>query len=385
MYAKKLLTGLLISFSIHCFSQTSYNYILDQISSNNKGLQYMRQSAEAGKTSNKLVNNLKNPSLTYQHKHADDQLSVSQSFDFPTAYYYRSQVNKLKGKQLDALFENYRQDLLLTAKLTCLKIIFLNQQNEVLHTRLQNSLDLAALYQVRVNEGKSNPLDKNKIDLEQINTEANLKTNEAALFAARSELQALNGGIPLEFDFLAYPDTSIGIDTTHLKERYIQSDYEYIAQNIGNQIADKQITVARTNNLPGIELEYKQNIINDHKPGYNIGISVPVFANRNKLKLAKQNQIASELQQEALARNLDSEYDQLIAQYKGLCESLLQFRKLFKTQNNLDIINKYIHSENITMIDYFVELNSYYASLQTLLELENQYQIIISKLEKYKL
>lgn len=385
MRIKIFLAGLLFSFGLSCFSQTSYNYILDQISTNNKGLQYMKQFTDASKTENKLINNLKNPSLTYQHKYADDQFSLSQSFDFPTAYYYRSQVNKLKGKQLEALYKNYKQDLLQTAKLTCLKIIFLNQQNEVLHTRLQNSVGLAALYQVRVTEGKSNPLEKNKIDLEQINTEANLKTNEAALFSARSELQALNGGIPLEFDLLAYPDTTIGIDTSSLKEQYIKSDFEYIAQDLNNKITDKQITVVRSNNLPGIQLEYKQSIINDHKPGYNIGISVPVFANRNKLKLAKQNQIASELQQEALVRNLNAEYDQLLAQYMSLCESLTKFRKLFKTQNNLDIINKYIHSEKITMIDYFVELNSYYSSLQTLLELENQYQITVTKLEKHKL
>lgn len=385
MNCKQYLFTIFITLSLSVHGQTSINYIFSQIEQNNAGLQYMQQASLAAKTGNKTINNLKNPSFSYSHKYHDEQISVSQSFDFPTAYYYRSQVNKLKGKQLDILYEKYRQELLLTAKLTCLNIIFLNQQNEVLHTRHQNAIDLAALYQERVNEGKSNPLEKNKIDLERINTEANLKSIEASLLSARSQLQALNGGIPLEFDLLAYTDTTLDIDMTEAQHQYISSDYQLMAQKITTEINRKEITVTRSNNLPDIEIGIKKNILYDHTPGYSVGLSLPIFENRNKLKQAKLNLSASRLQGENMIRELNSEYEQLAIQYNSLKESLIKFRELFKTQNNLDIINKYIHDENITMIDYFVELNSYYSSLQTLLELENQFQIVVAKLQKYKL
>lgn len=385
MNCKQYLFAIFIILSLSVHSQTSINYIFSQIEQNNAGLQYMQQATLAAKTGNKTINNLKNPSFSYSHKYHDEQISVSQSFDFPTAYYYRSQVNKLKGKQLDVLYEKYRQELLLTAKLTCLNIIFLNQQNEVLHTRHQNAIDLAALYQERVNEGKSDPLEKNKIDLERINTEANLKSVEASLMSARSQLQALNGGIPLEFDLLAYTDTTLDINLSEVQQAFLSSDYKLIAQHLTTEINRKEITVTRTNSLPDIEIGIKKNILYDHTPGYSVGLSLPLFENRNKLKVAKLNLTASKLQGENVARELESECDQLVIQYNSLKESLIQFRRLFKTQNNLDIINKYIHNENITMIDYFVELNSYYASLETLLELENQFQIVSAKLQKYKL
>lgn len=385
MSYRQYIFTLLVSFCISAQSQTSMNYIFSQIEQNNIGLQYMRQATLAGKTGNKTINNLKNPSFSYSHKYRDEQISVSQSFDFPTAYYYRSQVNKLKGKQLDILFDSYRRELLLTAKLTCLNIIFLNQQNEVLQTRHQNAIDLAALYQERVNEGKSNPLEKNKIDLERINTEANLKTIEAELLSARSQLQTLNGGIPLEFDLLAYTDTTLDLNLSEARQAFLSSDYKLIAQHLTTEINRKEITVTRSNSLPDIEIGIKKNILYDHTPGYSVGLSLPIFENRNKLKMAKLNLTASRLQGESMARELESESDQLVIQYNSLKESLIQFRRLFRTQNNLDIINKYIHNENMTMIDYFVELNSYYASLQTLLELENQFQIVSAKLQKYKL
>ncbi|MGL5689284.1 MAG: TolC family protein [Bacteroidales bacterium] len=360
------------------------NYILSEIERNNEMLSSMRSTTEVNKLSAKINNNLYNPSVSYEHK-GGNNFSVSQSFDFPTLYFYRNQLSKLSDKQAVSAYFAFKRELLLQVKLLCLNLIYLNQQDVMLKLRLLNAQILSDMYKERVSKGQASVLEKNKIDLERMNVLTNIESNKAALRNAREQLKAFNGGIPLSMDLLAYTDT-VDIPSHHtLKTCFVQSDEELNMQKWDVAIAKKKITIAKAGSLPKLELQYKQDLFESHIGGISVGMSIPIFANTNKIRLAEESFHASMKKAQSKEQNTDSQFEQLYNDYLRLKESLKNYKDLFKLQNNLDVINKSVKNNEITMLQYFVELNSYYDSYQILLDLENQYQVTIAKLMKFKL
>ena len=53
-------------------------------------------------------------------------------------------------------------------------------------------------------------------------------------------------------------------------------------------------------------------------------------------------------------------------------------------QNNLQLLNKAVIAGQISLIAYFVDVQSYYQSLQNYLQLQNEYQKALAKLYQYK-
>lgn len=366
------------------YSQQSINYILNEVEKHNEMLAGMRSTAEVSKLSAKVNNNLYNPSFSYEHK-AGNNFSVSQAFDFPTLYYYRNQLGKLSGKQAESAYIAFKRELLLEVKLLCLNLVYLNQQNVMLKLRLVNARILSDMYKERLLQGKASVLEKNKIDLERMNVLTNIESNKVALRNAKEQLKAFNGGIPLSLDLLAYTDSIVMPSHHELKSLFLQTDENLNMQKWDVAIAEKQITIAKAGALPKLEIQYKQDIIESHVRGVSLGMSIPIFANSNKVKLAKTAFHASMKKAQSTEQNTDSQFEQLYNDYLRLKESLKNYKDLFKLQNNLDVINSSVKNNEITMLQYFVELNSYYDSYQILLDLENQYQVTVAKLMKYKL
>lgn len=383
-YLKLITLLILLNPLSKTYSQQTINYILSEVEKNNEMLSGMRSATEVNKLSAKVNNNLYNPSVSYEHK-GGNNFSVSQSFDFPTLYFYRNQLSKLSGKQAESAYIAFKRELLLEVKLLCLNLIYLNQQHVMLKLRLLNAQILSDMYKERVNKGQASVLEKNKIDLERMNVLTNIESNKAALRNAKEQLKAFNGGIPLSMDLLAYTDT-VDMPSHHaLKTSFIQSDEELNMQKWDVAIAQKQITIAKAGSLPKLELQYKQDLFDSHIGGISVGMSIPIFANTNRIKLAKESFHASMKKAQSKEQNTDSQFEQLYNDYLRLKESLRNYKDLFKLQNNLDVINKSVKNNEITMLQYFVELNSYYDSYQILLDLENQYQVTIAKLMKFKL
>ncbi len=56
-----------------------------------------------------------------------------------------------------------------------------------------------------------------------------------------------------------------------------------------------------------------------------------------------------------------------------------------KRQKCKDLLNKAIQAGQISMIEYFVDVTTYYQSVQNYLQLQNEYQKVMAQLYKYRL
>lgn len=389
-----ILTIALVSSAMAAGAQTSIEEVLRSVEANNKELQANRQMVTAQKLEAKLDNNLPDPSVSYTHQYGNKEgmgiqgeLVASQSFDFPTVYVQKNKLSKAKGEGFDRQSAEIRQQILLQAKEVCLDLVLLNQQKNLLDIRRQNAEQLSALYETRLQNGDANVLEVNKINLELLNAKNEARMNEAARIAKLHELAMLNGGIEINFTDTAYLPVETPLSFVDLKQEAISADRQLLSLQSEKAAALRQLSVSKSLNLPGFELGYRLNTATggERFNGFLVGISIPLFSNRNHVKQAKAQSLYTDLQLESTTTTIESDLLRLYNQSVALKTSIDEYSEVLKSQNNLVLLNKAIQAGQISMIEYFVDVTTLYQSMQNHMQLQNEYQKVMAQLYKFKL
>ena len=376
-------------------AQTSIEDVLRSVEANNKDLQANSQLVQSQKLEAKLDNNLPDPSVSYSHFWGNKEgmgftgeFVASQSFDFPSVYVRKHKLTKAKSAGLDRQGMAFRQQILLQVKEVCLDLVLLNQQKNLLDTRLRNAEQLSAFYATRLEKGNANILETNKIDLELLNARTEARMNETSRIAKLQELATLNGGIAIEFTDTVYalPDKDV-LSFDELRTEAMQSDPQLQTLRSDQTTALRQVSVNKAKGLPGFELGYRMNPASggERFNGFLVGITIPLFSNRNNVKQAKAQARYTEMQLESASFTVENGLRQLYDQSVSLKKSIDEYKDVLKRQNSLVLLNKAIQAGQISMIEYFVDVTTYYQSVQNYLQLQNQYQKVMAQLYKYRL
>lgn len=385
---------LLASAALSVNGQNSIDAVLRSIEANNKELQANNQLTVSKKLEAKLDNNLPDPSVSYVHQYGNregmgiqGELVASQSFDFPSVYVQKNKLAKSKAASFDRQGAEFRQQILLQAKEICLDLVLLNQQRALLDQRRQNAEQLAELYAMRLETGDANILETNKIDLELLNAKTEARMNESARIAKLQELATLNGGIAIDFTDTTYMSDGDILSFEELRAEAVTSNPQLLTLKSEQVAARRQLSVNKSKSLPGFELGYRMNTATggERFNGFLVGISIPLFSNRNNVKQAKAQALYTDLQLESTTTTVESELHQLYNQSVALKTSMDEYNMVLKSQNSLALLNKAIQTGQISMIEYFVDVTTFYQSMQNYMQLQNEYQKVMAQLYKYKL
>lgn len=389
-----IIIATLASAVLSASGQNSIDEVLRSIEANNKELQANGQLTVSKKLEAKLDNNLPDPSVSYVHQYGNregmgiqGELVASQSFDFPSVYVQKNKLAKSKAASYDRQGAEFRQQILLQAKELCLDLVLLNQQKVLLDQRRQNAEQLSELYAMRLQSGDANILETNKINLELLNAKTEARMNEATRIAKLQELATLNGGIAIEFTDTAYTPVKELLSFEELRSEAITSNPQLLTLKSEQIAAQRQLSVNKSKGLPGFELGYRLNTATggERFNGFLVGVTIPLFSNRNNVRQAKAQSLYTDLQLESTTSTVESELRQLYNQSLALRTSMDEYNAVLKSQNNLALLNKAIQTGQISMIEYFVDVTTLYQSMQNYMQLQNEYQKVMAQLYKYKL
>lgn len=375
-------------------AQNNMADILSCIEANNPQLKAGAQMVLSQKAEVSSQNSLADPTFELEHlwgaQNAGDRkydITVLQSFDFPSLYVQRNRVGNLKRSLYDGQQTLLRQQVLLQAKELCLRIVYLNRCIELSDKRLAAADELARLYRGKLESGDVAILDVNKIEIEQLNvTTANTRLrNELATCLA--QLRALNGGeaLDVELSALTYPEAVLPASFDELKTQALQADLELQLLRQESLIADKSVALNRSGWLPKFELGYRHAYeLGERFNGFAVGVSIPLFANRKKVKMAKAQALAGTFavnnrEQQALAE-LQSAYDEAVTLQRNHARYDLLTR-----QNNLGLLQKALATGKISMVEYLVDATQLYEAFDNRLSLEYEYQLRLARLYKFEL
>lgn len=388
---KKLIITIALCLPIGMQAQ-NIEQVLQSIEQNNKELQSQAQLSKAQKMENRTENNLPDPTVSYSSFYKNGmgpghgtETVVSQGFDFPTQYITRNRQATLENEAIDIQQQAVRRDILLQAKLLCLDLIQLNQENELIQIRMKNANDLQAMYEKRLQTGDANALEVNKVKMERMNVQTEVAQNNAAHRTALQTLLAMNGNLPLEFSATAYPQVKDINDYNTLRDEVIASDLDLQAMGYAARAAEKQVSVDKQNWLPKLQAGFRRNTDSEMSMnGFVIGGSIPLFSNRKKVQIAKAQAISAQLLKEDAQLEKENELMALYNEMKQLKQALDTY-DVPLMHRSLALLKQALEEGQLSLIEYFVEAEGIYKNLQARMQLENQYQKVMANIYKNEL
>lgn len=388
---KKLIITIALCLPIGMQAQ-NIEQVLQSIEQNNKELQSQAQLSKAQKMENRTENNLPDPTVSYSSFYKNGmgpghgtETVVSQGFDFPTQYITRNRQATLENEAIDIQQQAVRRDILLQAKLLCLDLIQLNQENELIQIRMKNANDLQAMYEKRLQTGDANALEVNKVKMERMNVQTEVAQNNAAHRTALQTLLAMNGNLPLEFSATAYPQVKEINDYNTLRDEVIASDLDLQAMGYAARAAEKQVSVDKQNWLPKLQAGFRRNTDSEMSMnGFVIGGSIPLFSNRKKVQIAKAQALSAQLLKEDAQLEKENELMALYNEMKQLKQALDTY-DVPLMHRSLALLKQALEEGQLSLIEYFVEVEGIYKNLQARMQLENQYQKVMANIYKNEL
>lgn len=362
--------------------------VLEQVEQNNRRLQAARELMKAEVLEAKAGNNLGNPEVNYAHlfnsergSQQQSELTVVQGFDFPTAYAARSKAARLQGDAAQCAYDVERRNVLLEAKQLCLDLIGLNREAHLLHLLQTHADSLAHLCEERLQQGDATALEVNRAKLDLMALRTELADNAAAHRAALQRLLAMNANVYIDHLVAdAYPAVPALPDYETLCDHLVPLNRELQQADAATRVAQKEVSVNRQGWLPHLQVGYRRNTApTEEFNGFVVGGSIPLFANKGKVKAARARALSAELQREDVAMNVEAALQALYNEARQVEEAMRTY-DLPLMHRSFDLLGKALHGGELSWHQYFVELEALVRQGQAYLRLENRYHKVLARI-----
>lgn len=374
-------------------AQQPIDAVLQQIERNNTTLEALRKQTEADKLQNKTGITLPDPEVSFDYLWGDPSaignrkdFGVSQSFDIATIAGSRRRVADAQNGLLDVEYRAGRMAVLLEARQACIQLIYYNALKAELEQRLAHAQAVADFYDRQLADGNANRLEVNKARLSLSVAQGELRRNEVERANLLSELQRLNGGEPVAFEQAAYAQPVLPQDFEAWYDRAAAANpaLAYARQNV--ELKRREMKLGKLAGLPQISAGYMSELVPESNfRGITLGLSVPLWSNRNRVKQAKAAVVAAELQQKDATVQF---YERLRNQYNrtlGLQRTAGEYRKALAELDNTQLLRKALDAGEISLLDYIVELGLYYTTVDEALAAERDYELALTELQSVML
>jgi outer membrane protein, heavy metal efflux system len=386
-----LLSSILL-FAEELFSQDSIDNIINEIEKNNTTLSALRKNADAERISNKTGLYLKKPEIAFNYLWGSPEtignrtdISILQSFDFPSAYAYRSQISDYQNEQVELEYQRQRKSILFQTRLVCNDIIYNNALKSELSKRIANAQNIANSYKSKYEIGDAGILEYNKAQINLLNLSKVAESIEIERNALLSALKMLNGGIFVEFSDSTFQFPTISSD---FEEWYSQAEQnnpvlQWLKQEV--IIRQKQEKLNTALGLPKFQAGYmSEEVVGQQFQGITVGMSIPLLENKNAVKYAKAKTIAVQSAETDTRLQFYNSLKALHEKAIDLQNSLNDYRIKLQLLSNSVLLQKALDKGEISIAEYIYELSIYYESSDKLLTLERNMNMTILELNKYQ-
>ncbi len=391
---KRIIMGMVAVMSALTLSaQNSIDAALGVIEKNNTTLKALRETADAQKLDNRTDIFLPDPEVgfTYQWGNpsaigSKQNYSFTQSFDIATLFGLKGNVARHNNRLVDLQYKADRMNVLLEAKNYCLDLIYYNALMRELAIRLDHAKTIASAQKRRFEAGEGNVLEYNNAKLNLSNVKGEMTRVETERKGVVSQLTRLNGGEELSYGDTVFPAIQIPQD---FMQWYAMAEEKspvlsYAKQDI--ELKKREVALSKSEGLPSFSVGYAgEVVVGQSYHGVSVGMSIPLWSNRNNVKQAKNAVRAAESRQTDARQQLMSRLEILYARTVGLKAVADNYRESLSNANNSTLLKKALDAGQISMLDYVVEIGLYYDIVNQALQAELDYQKAYAELSAFEL
>lgn len=373
--------------------QVTVETALESIEANNSTLKALQNEITAEKLNNRTGLTMPGPEIEFEYLWGNGVgvpdrklLGVSQRFDAATLFGVKRAVSESQNVMLELQYRNERMNIMLEAKELLTNIIYYNSLLKVLVERKSIIGRIEQSYAIKYEKGDVSSIDLSKIRLNISLLTSQIDNAEAEHQRLMLELQRLNGGIPLDFNQDHYGEETL---SDSFEEWYSQAAslspmLAYVQQQV--VVGENRLKLSRSQGLPSLSAgysgEFEPGRINQ---GFSVGISIPIWENKDKVKAARASVQAAE------SRVKDAEvqfYNSLQSQYamvQSLRTSSLSLQKAIEDSNSMTLLKEALDAGEISLLDYLQESDYYYEAVTSMLTAQRDYRIELDRLKSVEL
>ena len=384
-----LITSLLSLFA----QEDMYAPVLSQIEQNSTTLKALREQADAQKLSYRTGLAPSDPEVEFGYLWGNPMatgnrkdISVKQTFDFPTTYIRRRQMADQQGESADFSYRQQRLELLLSAKQACINLVYYNALLELYRKQAERAAQIESACEKMLKKGSGNQLDYNKAVFNRISAEGEVAKIRLECERLMTELQQLNGGQPIAFDFSAYGTPSLPADfeTWYATVKESHPALQYLHSQ--EAVADCNIRLNRSAWLPKWSVGYMGEFIPEQRfQGVTVGLTLPLWENENRVRQAQAEAVATAQQRNDVELRYRSQWQRLYAQATQLRETVERYAAVFSQHNNADLLYKAYISGEMPLLNYLLETDYYLSAYVKQLQAQRDLELTLSELNGFRL
>lgn len=378
-----IITFLTISLA---YSQ-SYEEVLNQIRANNKDIKSYKEylnSINIGSHTNNLP---LNPSIEYSYLSPNvtslgnkQEFIISFPFEFPTVYSLKSDISTLQGSVNRFNLKEFEKDILHSAQSLLIEYIYQKRKHDEQVKRYDLAENMLKIVQIKFDKGDVGILELNKSKSALSIAKSKLNMTKIEMNSTMSELINLNGGVNLQLNYSDYEQIDLERNFDLLFTKLKEADYQNQSLEEDKKLFEKKLSLAKSGWLPDFGLGYRQDTENDFSySGVKLQMSLPIFENTNKVPMAESELNFADLR-------LLSYNSKFYIENKMLFDKLVQLKLSLEEQRSLvdfsqlELNQKSYQLGHISLTQFYIDNTIYYEIIDSILELEKEYNKISGKL-----
>lgn len=389
---RKTIAILILIASIGAVKAQSNLYtVLQQVDSNNLTLKSLRQRLEADRIASRIGLNPGNPQaeVIYQWGSPVDignktTISITQEFSFPTAYIYRAKLAKGVSKSLEHEYRTKRGELLKQAGFIYADLVYHNALIKELQKQQKSAQVISQSLKQKFDAGEIGIIPYTQAELMYRELNARLAQTMLEQKNLSDELVALNGSISIAVSdtLMLTPDLPDSFETWYAQNESLNPELAFFSNEMENSLT--RLKLAKAEFLPKFNTGYaSEELVGERFQGVVVGVSIPLWEKSNTIRYAKANQKYIQLLADDYFLTYKNSAGRLFKKASALRELLAQ---LSENINRLDItqkLNLALEKGEISIVDYYTELNNYNSIKERFLQLQLEYIKAYIELNRY--
>lgn len=372
--------------------------LLSSIERNNTTLIALRTEAEARKLENRTGITLADPEVGYKHMWEGgeesgnlSELTVTQSIDLATVMGQRTRVAREQNLLIDEEYRMARMEILLDAQLTLVDLAYYNALAAELDRRLGHARRVVEAERTRLESGDTDALSHNNVLLSLSALEAEEARIEMERNVLIARLTALNGGVSLEnLESLDALENIDSLDNLDFSSWYAEAEAHLPQLAQARQMSELrsgELALAKASHLPSLSATYinERHTVGTRSQGIAVGVSIPLWANKNRVRSARTALQAAEAQQTDAELQMRSAFEQEFTRVKGLHHTAMLYRRALDEANNSTLLEKAMDEGFISVLEYLQGIELYYDYLDRSLSADRDYHRALATLEAWRL
>lgn len=310
-------------------------------------------------------------------------ISLTQSFDFPTAYLYRSRIAAGKATVAEYEYSAGRSEILLQAEKTYIEIAFKKAALVNLERRLRSAETIMDVWQKKFDSGSATSLELDKAKLNLYSATKDYEIVLAEKESCEAELKHLAGGTDctVEDDGCASVLLPEDFDTWFSQACSVNPALKALEAEVCNSANGVRLAMAES--LPKFSVGYEsERIAGTTLQGIGGGISIPLWSRKGTVKAARARSEALKASYEEELDHFSSSLRRLYDEARSLSRTASDYRSRVSSLSSPELLDKALESGEISLSEYVLEQTIWFDALSDALTTEMDCRLLVAELNR---